>query len=82
MQCYQAPVSLGQKGTVPCYIRPSFFHVNWSKDNVSLHTLTSDPSSGVYVDGETGFLQLSNVTAQDGGVYHCQAFNLRGTSGE
>ena len=82
MQHYPAPASLGEEGAVPCYIRPSFFHVNWSKDNVSLHSLTSDPSTGLHVDGSTGFLLVGNVTLQDQGVYHCQAFNRRGTAGE
>ena len=77
----QVNLSRGRRGVVPCYIKPSFYHVSWTRDNVSLHSLTSDPDSGLYVDGETGFLILDNVTRHHQGDYHCQAFNRMGTSG-
>ena len=58
----QVHLRLGEAGTVPCYIRPSFYLATWTRDNASLFSLTADPTSGLRIDGKTGWLEFSLVT--------------------
>ena len=78
----QVHMRLGEAGTVPCIIRPSFYLVTWTRDNASLFSLTADQGSGVRIDGKTGFLEFSEVTEAAGGEYRCQAYNRMGSSGQ
>ena len=61
--------------------RPSFYLVTWTRDNASLFSLTADPTSGLRIDGKTGWLEFSEVTEEAGGEYRCQAYNRMGSSG-
>ena len=69
----QVHLRLGEAGTVPCYIRPSFYLATWTRDNSSLYSLTADQASGVIIDGKTGWLEFSLVTEAARGEYRCQA---------
>ena len=54
-------------------LRPSFYLVTWTRDNASLYSLTADQSSGLRIDGKTGWLEFSKVTQEAAGEYRCQA---------
>ena len=78
----QVHLRLGEAGTVPCYIRPSFYLATWTRDNASLFSITADQSSGLRIDGKTGWLEWSEVGEEARGEYRCQAYNRMGTAGQ
>ena len=78
----QVHLRLGQAGTVPCHIRPSFYLATWTRDNSSLFSLTADQTSGISIDGKTGWLEFSAVSQEAEGEYRCQAYNRMGSGGQ
>ena len=78
----QVHLRLGEAGTVPCYIRPSFYLATWTRDNASLFSMTADQSSWLRIDGKSGWLEWSEVREEARGEYRCQAYNRMGTAGQ